>query len=81
MNEMHFANATNEQILVEIAQIAALVNAYEENGQSAFGMVDDDRFHALVEEAELRDLDETRPEAFGNAISGDLTNTVANLNA
>ena len=72
--------ATNEQVLVEIAQTAALVNAYEENGQSAFGLVDDNRFHALVEEAELRGLDETHPDAFGNATCGDLSNTVRHLN-
>lgn len=76
---MNKNTASNEQILVEIATIAAVVNAYEENGQSAFGMVDDDRFHALVEEAELRGLDETHPDALGNATCGDLTNTVAHL--
>lgn len=72
--------ATNEQVLIEIAQTAALVNAYEENGQSAHGLVDDNRFEALVEEAELRGLDETHVDAFGSAYHGDLSNTVRHLN-
>ena len=80
MNTTTATTATNEQILVEIAQIAALVNAYEENGQSAFGLVDDNRFEALVEEAGLRGLDETHADAFGSAYRGDLPNTVRHLN-
>lgn len=81
MNEMHFANATNEEILLGIAARAAVALAYEVNGMNSEHLTEELDFTALVEEAELRDLDQTHPEAFGNAVSGDLTNTVANLNA
>lgn len=73
-------HATNEEILLGIATRAAVARAYEVNGMSSEHLLEELDFTALIEEAELRGLDETHPEAFGNAISGDLTSTVATIN-